>query len=158
MFWVLKYSIVCRDVSELALSWWRMIRRRLFVFLISLKISGKQMVVYHSKLSALHCTNYTVATWPVFPKKQATICFEVFPARLLLDLVHLETPIQSTVVYFLAHTHRYMILHLLQNLIHVFLSTGIAFLEHLFAPIDSCIFLDFCQIIWDSTRTNIFYG
>ena len=29
-------------------------------------------------------------------------------------------------------------------------------LEHLFAPIDFCIFLSFCQIMWDPTRTNLF--
>ena len=34
-------------------------------------------------------------------------CFE--HEQLFLDLVHLETPIQSTVVYFPAQTHRSMI-------------------------------------------------
>ena len=81
MFWVLKYLVVWRDVSEYALSWWRMIRRRLFVFLISPKTSGKQMVMYHSWLTVLRCTNGTVATWLVFPKKQAIICFEVLWTR-----------------------------------------------------------------------------
>lgn len=57
-----------------------MIRLLLLVFRISSKISGKQMVVYHSELIILRCSSRTVATWPVLPKKQATICFEVlFP-------------------------------------------------------------------------------
>ena len=41
---------------------------------------GEEIVVYHSELTALHCWNETVATWPDLPKKQATICFEaIFP-------------------------------------------------------------------------------
>ena len=73
IFWVLKNAIVWADVWELALSWWRLIRLRRLVFLISWKITGKQMVVYHSELT----------TSPVSPKKQAIICLEVLRARAI---------------------------------------------------------------------------
>ena len=76
-FWPVKMALVWADVWELALSWCRMIRLLLFVFRISPKISGKQIVVYHSELTVLRCSSETVATWPVLPKKQATICFKL---------------------------------------------------------------------------------
>ena len=81
MFSVLKKSLVWADVWELALSWWRMIRLRRLVSLIFPKTSGKQIVVCHSELIVRRCTYGTVATCPVFLKKQATICFEVLRAR-----------------------------------------------------------------------------
>ena len=47
-----------------------------------LKTTGKQMVVYHSELTILRCSGGTIATCPVFPKKQAIICLEVLRARV----------------------------------------------------------------------------
>ena len=44
-----------------------------------------------------YCSRCTIATCPLFPKKQAIICLEV---QLLLDLAHLETPIQLTVKFY----------------------------------------------------------
>ena len=58
-----------------------MIRLRRLVFLISWKTVGKQMVVYHSKLTILRWSRGTNATCPVFLKKQAIICLEVLSAR-----------------------------------------------------------------------------
>ena len=69
------------------------------------------MNVYHLELTVLHCSSGAIATSPVFPKKQAIICLEVL-RELLLDLSHLETPIQSTAVYFRAHTRKSTIHHL----------------------------------------------
>ena len=43
--------------------------------------SSKQMVVYHSELTALRCSSGTFATCPVFLKKQAIICLEVLCKR-----------------------------------------------------------------------------
>ena len=61
----------------LALAWWTMFRRLLFVFRISPKTSGEQIVVNHSELTVLRCSSGTAATWPVLQKNQATICNEV---------------------------------------------------------------------------------
>ena len=69
----------------------------------------EEMVMYHSKLTVLRCASGTIATCPVFQKKQVK-CF--MREQLLLDLAHLETPIQSTAVYFRAHTRKSMIHHL----------------------------------------------
>lgn len=44
----------------------------------------------------IDCSSGTIATCPVFPKKQSIICF--LREQLLLDISHLETPIQSTFV------------------------------------------------------------
>ena len=81
MFSVLKKSLVWADVWKIAFSWWRMIRLRRLLSHIFPKTSGKQIVVYHSEFIVRRCTNGTVATCPVFLKKQATIYFEVLRAR-----------------------------------------------------------------------------
>ena len=47
-----------------------------------------------------------------FRKKQAIICSEV---QILLDLAHPDTPIQSTAVYFRAHTRKSSIHRLSQR-------------------------------------------
>ena len=73
-------AVVWADVWELALLWWRVIRLLRFVFLISWMTTGRQMVVYHSELTVLRCSSGTIATCPVFPKKQAIICLEVLRA------------------------------------------------------------------------------
>ena len=81
MFWVLKMAVVWADMWELALSWWRVIRLWRLGFLISCETTGKQMVVYHSELFVLCCSIGTIATCPVYPKKQAIICLEELHAR-----------------------------------------------------------------------------
>ena len=81
MFWMLKNAVVWADGWEFALWWWKVIRLRRLVFLISWKTTGKQMVVYHSQLTVLRCSSGTIATCLVFPKKQAIICLEVLRAR-----------------------------------------------------------------------------
>ena len=107
MFWVLKNAVVWADVWELALSWWRVIRLRRLVFLISWKTTGKQMAVYHSELTVLRYFGGTIATCSVFPKKPAIICLEVFRAGATF-----ETNIQSTAVYFRARKRKSTIHHL----------------------------------------------
>ena len=81
MFWPIKKALLWADVWEFALPWWTIIRLLLFVFRISPKNLGKEIVVYHSEWTAIRCSSGTVATWPVLPKKQATICFEVLLSR-----------------------------------------------------------------------------
>ena len=49
IFWVLKNAVVWAYVWDLALSWWIHLRR--FVFLITWKTTGKEMVV-----TVLHCS------------------------------------------------------------------------------------------------------
>ena len=41
----------------------------------------KQMILYYSELTVLRCSSGTIAICPVFPKKQAIICWEVLRAR-----------------------------------------------------------------------------
>ena len=114
IFWVLKNAVVWADVWELALSWWRVIRLRRLVFLISWKTTGKQMVVYHSKLTVQRWSSGTIVTCPVFPQKNrwsfAWKCF--VRDQLLMDLIHLKTAIQLTAVYFRVHTRKSTIHHL----------------------------------------------
>ena len=76
------------------------------VFLISWKTTVKQMVVYHSELTVVRCssgTNKRSFAWKCFVRDQ-----------LWLDLAHLETPIESTAVYFRAHTSKFTTHHLLR--------------------------------------------
>ena len=98
MFWVLKHAVVWSDVWELTLSFWRVIRFRRFVFLISWQATGKQMVVYHTELAVLHCSSGTIATCPVFTKKyKRSFAWKCcVREQLLLDLAHLETSMHST--------------------------------------------------------------
>ena len=98
MFWVLKSAVVGADVWELALSWWRVIRLRRLVFRL-------RHVQFFRK-------NRQSFPWKCFEREQ-----------LLLDLAHLETPIQSTAVYFRAHTRKSMI-HNRDRIFRAFLSTN----------------------------------
>ena len=81
IFHSVRNAFVWVDVWELALSWWRMIRLFFCFFRISPMTSGKQMVVYHSELTVLRFSSTTDATWPLMPKKQAIICFDVLLPR-----------------------------------------------------------------------------
>ena len=102
MFWVLKNAVVWADVWEHALSWWRVIRPRRLVFLIYWKITGKQMVVYHLELTVLRCFSGTIATCPVFPRKQAIICLEALRARVTsAGFDPFETPILLSTIHHL---------------------------------------------------------
>ena len=60
--------------------------------------------------------------------------------QLLLDLAHLETPIQSTAVYFRAKTHKSTIHHLSRCHRRVSKHSD-RILELLFRPIDTSLFL-----------------
>ena len=70
------------------------------------------MVVYHSELTVQRCSSITIATCPVFPKKRAIICLEVFRARSTFVEFGSLWPIQSTAVCFRSHTRKSMIHHL----------------------------------------------
>ena len=120
---------------ELTLSWWRVIRLRRLVCLISWKTTEKQIVVYHSELTVLRCSSGTIETCPVFSKKQS--------------------PIQSSAVHFRAQTGKSTIHHL-SRCHRRRRSTAIVFLEHFFRPIDTSLVLSYWQIVWDPTRTNFF--
>ena len=90
----------------------KVIRLRRLVFLISWKTTGKQMVVYHSELAFQRCSSGTIATCSIFPKNGRSFAWKCFVReQLLLDLAHLETSIQSTAVYFRAHTRKSTIHH-----------------------------------------------
>ena len=58
--------------------------------------------------------------------------------QLLLDLAHLGTPIQSTAVYFRAHTRKSC-----HDVIDMFRGTTIVFLEHIFRS-------DFLEDNWET--------
>ena len=70
------------------------------------------MVVYHTELTVLHCSSGTIATCPVFSKKQAFAWKCFVREQLLLDFAQPETPLQPTAVYFRAHTRKSTISHL----------------------------------------------
>ena len=112
-FWPVKKTLVWTDMWEPALSWWTMIRLLLFVFRISPKTLGKQIVVHNSEVTVLRYSSRTVATWPVLPKKQATICFAVpLPQQVSLDLACLRRPTWWTIILFRPHMPKSMIYHL----------------------------------------------
>lgn len=103
---------MCENTS--VLSKLRTIRRRLFVFFISLKTSGKQMEVYHSELtvprsykSTYRMTRFTKKNKRTFVKN----CSE--NEQPFLVSVHLEAPTQSTAAYVLDHKLRSMFRYLL---------------------------------------------
>ena len=105
MFWTVINAVVGADVWELILSFSTAIRLRQLVFLISWKTTGKQMIVHHSELTFLRYSSGTIEHVQFFRKnRRAWKCF--VREQLLLDLAHLETPIQSTAVYFRAHTRK----------------------------------------------------
>ena len=102
---MLKNAIVWADVWELALSWWRVIRLRRLVFLLLLCTIQNSLLCVVLVVRLRHVQffrkNRQSFSWKCFVRKQ-----------LLLDLAHLETPIQSTAVYFRAHTRKFTIHHL----------------------------------------------
>ena len=122
--------VVWANVWELALSWWRVIRLRRLVFLISWKKTGKQIVVYHSELTILRCTSGTIATWPVFRKNMRSFAWKCFVCKqLLLDLAHLRLLFTFGLI---CVNPRFIICH---DVIDVFL-------EHFFQPIDTSFFFE----------------
>ena len=81
--------------------------------IVGMKIDPSLAVGFPDRSELTRYSSGTIATCPVFPKKQAIICWKFFVReQLLLDLTHLETPIQSTAVYFWAHTGKSTIHHL----------------------------------------------
>ena len=155
MFWVLKNTVVWADVWELALSWWRVIRLRRLVFLISWKTTGKQMVVYHSKLTVLRCSSGTIAACPVFPKKQVNRWLEVLCARAtFVGFGSSWNAHTGPYPYGLIRVNlRFITCH---DVIDLFRSTAIVFLEHFFRPIDTRLFLSDWQIVWHPMRRKFF--
>ena len=102
----------------------QVIRFRLLVFLIFCKTTGKQMVLYHSELIVLVVRLRHVQ---YFRKNRRPFAWKCFGReQLLLDLAYLETFIQPTAVCFRAHTRKST------NVINVFRSIAIVFLEHFF--------------------------
>ena len=73
--------------------------------------------------------------------------------QLLLDLAHLETTIQSTVVYLRAHIRKSTIGHLSWSHRRVSKQRD---RMHFFRPIDTSLFLSDWQIVWIPMRTNFF--
>ena len=91
-----------------------MIRFRRLIFLIAWKTTNKQMlVVYHSELTVLCCSSVIrLRHVQFFRKNRRSFAWKCFVReQLLLDLTHLETPIQSTAVYFRVYTLRSTIHH-----------------------------------------------
>ena len=154
MFGVLKNAVVWADVWKLPLSWWRVFRLRRLIFLISWKTTGKQMVVYHSELTILRCSSGTIATCPVFHKKQAIICLKVL--RALATFVGLVSSLNThTAIYFRAHTRKSTIHHL--SRCHSRDSNHRDCIsEAFFRQIDKNLFLSDWQIVWDPKRKIFF--
>ena len=112
------------------------------IFLISWKTTGKQMVVYHSELTALSCSSGTIATCPVFWKQHAIICLEVL--RVLCNFcwiwLILKHPYSRLLFTFglICVNPQFITCH---DVIDVFRSTAIVFSEHFFRPIYMNLFL-----------------
>ena len=69
-------------------------------FQISPTIYGKQIVINHSELIGLYCSNATVVMLPSMLKKQANICFDMLLARtIFLDFACFGKPIQLTTFF-----------------------------------------------------------
>ena len=117
----------------------------------------KEIVVYHSELTVQCCSSGTVATWPVLPKKQATICFEViFPQTAFVGFDFCSKI--HTVDYWFGLIRIVTWFANCDGLINVFWGTAIVFFQHLFTPIGTKLFLGDCQIVRDPTRTNLLCG
>ena len=92
------------------------------------------------ELIVLRCSNDTIATCPVFPKKQAFICLEVLRAwATFLDWLILKHPYSQLRFTFglIRVNPQFITCH---DVIDVFRSTAIVFLEHFFRPIDTSLF------------------
>ena len=80
------------------------LRRCVRARIVVVKSDPSSAVFLISELTVLRWSSVMIATHPVFAKKQAIIWLEVLFCWILL-LALLETPIQSTAVYFRTHTH-----------------------------------------------------
>ena len=92
VYWVLKNAVVwAEDRRQLANKWLRITQNWLFCVVLVVRLRHIQFFRKNRRSFAFNC----------FVREQ-----------LLLALAHLETPIQSTAVYFRAHTRKSMIYHL----------------------------------------------
>ena len=151
--------------------WWRVLRLRRLVFLISWKITGKQMIMYHLELTVLCCSSGTIATCPVFLKKKLSFAWKCFVRKqLLLDFDHLETTIQTTAVYFRAHKRKSTIHQLSQchrrvskhrdHIFGAFLSTNRH--EPFFEGLTNCVGFNANKYFWQfwmyGGPTNVWFS
>ena len=135
------------NVWKLALSWWRRIRLRRLVYVISWKTTGKQMVVFYD------CDMSSFFEKTGDHLLGSASCASKF-CWIWLILKHLYSRLLFT--FGLIYVNLRFIV--CANVIDVFRSTAIVFLEHFFWPIDtSSFFLSDWQIVWHPTRTNFFY-
>lgn len=63
-----KFIFFSRCMKARINSWWRVIRLRRLIFVISWKITGKPMVVCHSKFTVLRCSSGMVGQVRFFQK------------------------------------------------------------------------------------------
>ena len=134
------YSGVFKNavVWELTLSWWRVIRLRRLVFLISWKTTGKQTIVYHSELTVLRYSNGTIGHvqffsglydgwliksmfWSFIAKnlqiKRLAVCSSIFyyskkmDQTICIKFCALNPPIGMIGIWFQCYSHTHMIRH-----------------------------------------------
>ena len=96
-----------------------MIRFLLFVFRISPKTLGKQIVVYHWELTVLRCSSGTVATWSVLQKKRRSAFSTNNFCWIWLKADLIWRPTRWTIALFRAHTHSCMIRQLWRSYIRL---------------------------------------
>ena len=115
-------------------------------------------MVYHSELTVLRCSSGTVTTWPALQKKQATIGFEVICPQITFVGLGLGSKAYTVDCCFVsgsyAQIHDESPVTILQT---PFEASPLYYFQYFFAPIDTNLFLSVCQIVWHSTRTNLFY-
>ena len=107
--------------------------------------------------SVLGCSSGTIATCSVFLKKTgdhllgSASCLSNFCWIWFI----LKQPYNRLLFTFglICVNPRFIICH---DVIDVFRSTAIIFLEHFFRPVDTSLFLSNWQIVWDPMRTNFF--
>ena len=114
MFWVLKnplFQPICEN-SHCSGEQWSVFCGWFFWFLGGRQLANKWLCITQNWL---FCIVLVVRLQHVqfFRENKRSFAWKCFvPEQLLLDLAHLETPTQSTVVYFRAHTRKFTIHHL----------------------------------------------
>ena len=121
-----------------------MIRLILLVFQISPKTLGNNIVVYHSKLTAVRCSSGTIAHDQFCSRNRLPLAAKwVFHRQISMNLAQVQRPTRCTDA--LLHTDPFVIC---DDRIFPTFST----------PIDRNLFLSVCEIERDPTRTNLFYS